>query len=262
MVELSTNRHERFAVKVIPVTGLSGSGKTTFIRRLLPILARFGPVGTVKHTGHHSMELPEGKDTTVMFGAGAVAVAGIDSEKTLITLGSTSLPGALDILAMQGIAIAVVEGFKSSPLPKIVIGDIDLEGCVLRNPDPEDVIRYLDKFPDYITLGEIQRDLEADCRTKRTPLTMATSTIHLPQVSEVDVIPILEVALPRIVEEAKDLPGVIGAKAAIQRGTFFGRPDKLLIAIAAEGGREAASALEQAFSLCRGELAARGVILG
>ena len=121
-------------MKVIPVTGLSGSGKTTFIRSLIPVLARFGPVGTVKHTGHHSMELPKGKDTTVMFGAGAVAVAGIDQEKTLITLGSTSLADALDILAGQGIAIAVMEGYKGSPLPKIVIGDIDLEGCVLRQP--------------------------------------------------------------------------------------------------------------------------------
>ena len=156
-------------VKVIPVTGLSGSGKTTFIRSLIPILARFGTVGTVKHTGHHSMDLPPGKDTTVMFGAGAVAVAGIDREKTLITLGSTSLADALDILAGRGIVIAVVEGYKESPLPKIVIGNIDLEGCILRNPDPEDVIRCFDRFPDYITLGEILRELEADCRAEKGP---------------------------------------------------------------------------------------------
>ncbi|HVN65323.1 MAG TPA: molybdopterin-guanine dinucleotide biosynthesis protein MobB, partial [Methanomicrobiales archaeon] len=63
-------------MKIIQVTGVSGSGKTTFIRSLIPLLTRSGPVGTVKHTGHHSMEAPKGKDTTVMFEAGARAVAG------------------------------------------------------------------------------------------------------------------------------------------------------------------------------------------
>ncbi|MDD1665321.1 MAG: molybdopterin-guanine dinucleotide biosynthesis protein B [Methanomicrobiales archaeon] len=244
-------------VKVIQVTGLSGSGKTTFIRTLIPILARFGPVGTVKHTGHHSMELPQGKDTTVMFSAGASAVAGIDGEKTLVTIASTSLAEALDILSGRGIAIAVVEGYKESPLPKIVIGDIDLEGCILRNPDPEDVIRCLDRFPDYITPGEILRELEADSRAEKGPATIATSATPLSFGSDGDVLSTLEQALPRIVEEGKDLPGVIGVRAAIQHGILFGRPDELLIAIAAGKGEEAASALEHALSRCRDELAAR-----
>lgn len=248
-------------VKVIPVTGLSGSGKTTFIRTLIPVLARFGPVGTVKHTGHHSMELPTGKDTTVMFGAGAGAVAGIDREKTLITLKSTSLAETLDILAGQGIATAVVEGYKSSPLPKIVIGDIDVEECVLRNPDPEDVIRCLDRFPDYITLGEILWELEAESKVKRRPATMAASTTPLSFGSEGDALSTLERALPGIAEAGKGLPGVIGVRAAIHHGTLFDRPNELLIAIAGEKGDETASALEEVFSRCREELAARGVTL-
>jgi molybdopterin synthase catalytic subunit len=247
-------------VKVIPVTGLSGSGKTTFIRTLIPILARFGPVGTVKHTGH-PMDLPPGKDTTVMFGAGAAAVAGIDQKKTLITLGSTSLAEALDILAGRGIAIAVVEGYKGSPLPKIVIGNIDLEGCILRNPDPEDVIRCLDRFPDYITLGEILRQLDAECMAEKGPVTMAASTTPLSFGGEGDALSALERALPRIAGAGKCLPGVIGVRAAIHHGTLFGRPDELLIAIAAERGGEAASALEQAFSRCQEELATRGAVL-
>jgi molybdopterin-guanine dinucleotide biosynthesis protein MobB len=252
---------ERCMVKVIPVTGPSGSGKTTFIRTLIPLLSRYGPVGTVKHTGHHSMELPKGKDTTVMFGAGAAAVAGIDREKTLITLGSTSLAEVLDILAGQGIAIAVVEGYKESPLPKIVLGDIDVDGCILRNPDPEDVIRCLDRFPDYIILGEMIRELEAECRAEKASVTMAASATCIPSGTGGDALSTLERALPRIADAGKDLPGVIGVRAAIHHGTLFGRSDDLLIAIAAEKGEEAASALEQAFSRVREELAARGVAL-
>jgi len=248
-------------VKVIPVTGLSGSGKTTFIRTLIPILTRFGPVGTVKHVGHHSIELPEGKDTTVMFSTGAGAVAGIDSGKSVITLDGTSLAEALDILTAHGIAIAIVEGYKSSSLPKIVIGDIDLEGCILRNPDPEDVIRSLDRFPDYFTLGEILRELGAACRAETGSVAIAASTTPLSFGSRGVDRSTLEGALPRIAEAGKDLPGVIGVRAVIQHGAPFGMPDELIIAIAAGKGDEAASALEEAFSICRGELAARGITL-
>jgi molybdopterin-guanine dinucleotide biosynthesis protein MobB len=248
-------------VKVIPVAGLSGSGKTTFIRTLIPVLARLGPVGTVKHIGHHSMELPEGKDTTVMFSAGAGAVAGIDSGKSVITLDGTSLAEALDILATHGIAIAIVEGYKGSPLPKIVIGDIDLEGCILRNPDPEDVIRSLDRFPDYVTLGEILRELGAACRAEPGSVAIAASTTPLSFGSQGAARSPLEDALPRIAEAAKDLPGVIGVRAVIQNGAPFGRPDELVIAIAAGKGDEAASALAKAFFRYREDLAARGITL-
>ncbi len=245
-------------VKVIPVTGLSGSGKTTFIRSLIPILARFGPVGTVKHTGHHSMELPAGKDTTVMFGAGAVAVAGIDREKTLITLGSTSLAEALDIMAGRGIAIAVVEGYKSSTLPKIVIGDIDLEGCILRNPDPGDVIRCIDRFPDYITQGEILRELGESCRGRERPCTTAASTIPVPAGTGGDLLPFLERALHGIARRMEGLPGVFGARAAIRHGALFGGDDEILIAVAAGSGEGAGTALQSALSWCREILEDRG----
>ena len=248
-------------MKVIPVTGLSGSGKTTFIRSLIPVLARLGSVGTVKHTGHHSMELPKGKDTTVMFGAGAVAVVGIDAEKTLVTLGRTSLTDALDILASHGAAIAVVEGYKSSPLPKIVIGDIDLAGCVLRNPDPEEVIQSLDKFPDYLTLGEIQREVEESLGTEKGSATMATATLALSFRNQPDALSTLERALHDIEKIMKDLPGIIGARVALRRGNLFGGADEVLIAVAAVRGEDAASALKEASSRCREELVARGVTL-
>ena len=54
---------------------------------------------------------------------------------------------------------------------------------------------------------------------------MATSTISLSFGPEGDTLSTLERALPRIKEAVKNLPGVIGARAAIQRGTLFGRPE-------------------------------------
>jgi molybdopterin synthase catalytic subunit len=252
---------ERCCVKVIPVTGLSGSGKTTFIRALIPILARFGPVGTVKHTGHHSMLLPKGKDTTVMFEAGARAVAGIDQEKTLISIQGTSLIDALDFLSKQGISIAVMEGYKGSSLPKIVIGDLEAEACVLRDPHPEDVVHALDRFPDYITQGEILRDLGESCRRRERPCATAASTMPVPAGTGGDLLPSLERALPDIARRMEGLPRVLGARAAIRHGALFGGNDEILIAVAAGSGEGAGTALQSALSWCREILKDRGATL-
>ena len=248
-------------VRVIPVTGLSGSGKTVFIRALIPLLSGLGPVGTVKHTGHHMMGLPEEKDTTIMFRAGAEAAIGIDQEKMLITLDSTSLAEALDTLAGLGIAFAVVEGYKSGPLPKIAIGDVDVEGCILRNPEPEEVIRSLDRFPGYFTLGEIVRELGEECRARSLPYNMAASATILPMEREGNIMGDLEAALHGTTESVQDLPGVVAGRIVIQHGSLFDRPDQLLVAIAAEHGEDAAAALRQALQWYRELLEARGIRL-
>jgi molybdopterin-guanine dinucleotide biosynthesis protein MobB len=231
-------------VKVIPVAGLSGSGKTTFIRALIPLLAKSGPVGAVKHIGHHAMQLPEGKDTTVMLGAGAGTVAGIDLEKTIIILKSTSLADALALLSGQGIAYAVVEGYRTGPLPKIAIGDAEVEGCILRNPSPDEVIRSLDRFPSYYTLGEMRRELEDESRAEGRPADLACAMISLPERMEGKYLS----------RPGDDLPGVIGMRVVIHRGSLFGKADELLIAVAAETGEAAAAALGRMMEQNRGIL--------
>jgi molybdopterin-guanine dinucleotide biosynthesis protein MobB len=245
-------------VKVIPVAGTSGSGKTTFIRALLPLLSRLGPVGAVKHIGHHTMEVPEGKDTTVVFSAGAQAVAGIDREKTIVTIRSTSVIDALDLLAGQGIAFAIVEGFKGSTWPRIIIGDLEAEGCVLRNPAPEEVIPALHRFPDYITLGEILRELREVCREKGQSCTTATATIPLPAGLKEDSLSSLEQELPALARSLEALSGVTGARAAIWHGALFGGTDELLVAVAAGSGEEASSALQLALPGCLESLESPG----
>jgi len=241
----------RFFVKVIPVTGYSGSGKTTFICSLIPLLARYGPVGTVKHTGHHSMVIPEGKDTTVMFQAGALAVTGIDEEKTLITTRSTSLTGALDILAMEGVAIVIVEGYKGSPIPKIIIGDLEAEGCVLRDPAPEDVTAVLDRFPDYISREELLRALATGCRGRGKPCSLASASVSLAALPGEEPLSQVEKELPALVSRMEKLPGVAAARAEIRRAALFGGPDEILVAVAAGTAEEAAGALGAALSRCR-----------
>jgi len=66
-------------MKIIHIVGSSGSGKTTFIRKLIPALKRQGSVAVIKHVGDHSYTLEEGKDTTVFFETGADISVGVDS---------------------------------------------------------------------------------------------------------------------------------------------------------------------------------------
>lgn len=148
-------------MKIIHVAGWSGSGKTTFILDLVAALSKIGLVGTIKHIGEHICDLPEGKDTTRHYDAGAFITAGIDLEKTMISRRSISFPAALDMLSDAGVTHAVVEGFKEVPFRKVVIGDLDVTALV-RDPSVSDVIRLLPEFDDYYTLAGLLHDVEAE----------------------------------------------------------------------------------------------------
>ncbi|HWQ66185.1 MAG TPA: molybdopterin-guanine dinucleotide biosynthesis protein B [Methanospirillum sp.] len=139
-------------MRIIQISGWSGSGKTTFILGLLEVLSRLGTVGTIKHIGDHICDLPAGKDTTLHYLAGASVSIGIDQKRTLITRDSLSLFDALDMLADTGVEYAVVEGFKQVPFRKVVIGDLNLP-CLIRDPTIEGVITHLNEFDEYSTLG-------------------------------------------------------------------------------------------------------------
>jgi molybdopterin-guanine dinucleotide biosynthesis protein MobB len=126
-------------MKVISVVGYKKSGKTSVVSALVRSLSGFGTVGTIKHMGEQSLN-PAETDTGRHFDAGADVVIGITgTEATGTELVSFSrdlnLEDALDLLCDQGLDFAVVEGFKESNLPKIVIGDLQgVSNVVFRLP--------------------------------------------------------------------------------------------------------------------------------
>lgn len=120
-------------MKVISVVGYKKSGKTALVTALVQKLSGFGKVGTVKHMGEQRLN-PVETDTGRHFDAGADMVIGITGTGTVGT-GTTGtelvsfsrgsdLEDALDMLCDQRFDFAVVEGFKESNLPKIVLGDL------------------------------------------------------------------------------------------------------------------------------------------
>ena len=136
-------------MKIIQVAGRSNSGKTTFIRKLIPELKKIGPVGVIKHLGDHEYHLEEGKDTTYFYQAGADITTGIDGEKTVCTIHHTNLDSTLKMYADNGIRFAVIEGYKQRSYAKIVIGSLEIDRCVLQDPTMEEVIGALHLFDDY-----------------------------------------------------------------------------------------------------------------
>jgi molybdopterin-guanine dinucleotide biosynthesis protein MobB len=139
-------------MKIIQVVGSSGSGKTTFIRKLIPELKKQGTVAVIKHLGDHTYTCEEGKDTTVFFDAGADISVGIDSHKAMAALRKNTLEDILDILFNQGIDFAVIEGFKQRTFPKIVIGSLATENCILSDPSVNEVTQSLDLFENFFPI--------------------------------------------------------------------------------------------------------------
>lgn len=107
-------------MKVISVVGTKKTGKTTLVTALVKALKRYGRVGTIKNMAGHPVD---SGDTRQHFDAGADSVIGLGESQLKVTRRGT-LESALAELQDDGMDYVVVEGFKHSNLPKIVLGGI------------------------------------------------------------------------------------------------------------------------------------------
>jgi molybdopterin-guanine dinucleotide biosynthesis protein len=71
---------------------------------------------------------------------------GIDGDKTVITMRETALDAILRLLSSQKIEWVIIEGYKARSFPRIVIGDLIADNCVLSNPTIQEVLESLDHF--------------------------------------------------------------------------------------------------------------------
>ena len=136
-------------MKIIQVVGKSNSGKTSFIKKLIPELEKKGRVAVIKHLGDHEFNLEKEKDTTRFFDAGATISFGVDNKKSVGAIRTTRLEDLLSLLNTQEIEYTVIEGFKTYSYPKIVIGDLAAENCIAANPTVHEVLASLHRFEDY-----------------------------------------------------------------------------------------------------------------
>ena len=114
-------------MKVISVVGTKKTGKTTLVTALVRSLAKHGRVGTIKNMVSHPVDTG---DTKRHFDAGADVIIGLGEARLKVTRERGDLDLALADLEAEGVDYVVVEGFKYSSLPKIVMADIEVPNAV------------------------------------------------------------------------------------------------------------------------------------
>ncbi len=128
-----------------PILGFaaaSGTGKTTLLTQLIPLLKQHGlRVGLIKHS-HHSFAIDQpGKDSYRLRMAGASPVMLVSKYRYAIinefeTPEEPRLDQQLNILDQSGLDLILVEGFKAEKFPKIELHRPSLQRPLLYPHDP------------------------------------------------------------------------------------------------------------------------------
>ena len=111
--------------KILGFAAPSGTGKTTLLKQLIPLLKQRGlRIGLIKHS-HHDFEIDvPGKDSYELRKAGAQQVALVSAYRRVLIKEQwqqlePSLQEALEMLDQSEIDLVLVEGFRDSAFPKI-----------------------------------------------------------------------------------------------------------------------------------------------
>ena len=132
-------------IPIIGFSAFSGTGKTTLLRKLIPLLtAKDLRIGMVKHS-HHDIEVDHpGKDSYVLRKSGTAQMVLASPKRTSIIIehpdqDDSKLATALLGLQTNKLDIILVEGFKHEQLPKIELHRKEL-GKPLLYPEDANII--------------------------------------------------------------------------------------------------------------------------
>lgn len=107
---------------VLAVCGIKDSGKTTLLRRVIPLLRDRGlRVGVIKHDGHDFVPDVPGTDSFLLREAGAERVAVYSAHRFMLTGEGEGASLAALLPRFRELDLVLVEGGKQSALPKIEI---------------------------------------------------------------------------------------------------------------------------------------------
>ncbi|PIF24035.1 molybdopterin-guanine dinucleotide biosynthesis protein MobB [Candidatus Pantoea floridensis] len=113
-------------VPLLAFTAWSGTGKTTLLEKVIPLLKAQGiRSGLIKHT-HHQMDIDTpGKDSYLLRKAGADQVIVASNQRWALMSETPNQPLNLVALAsrmeLSTLDLVLVEGFKDEPVPKIAL---------------------------------------------------------------------------------------------------------------------------------------------
>ena len=153
----------------IPMLGFaafSGTGKTTLLTQIIPILKQQGlRIGSIKHS-HHNFQIDQpGKDSFRLREAGASPVMLVSTHRRAIITEITPeqeprLDDQLKLFDQSELDLILVEGFKAESFPKIELHRPSLNKPLLYPNDPDIIAIASDcklETPGYLTQLDINQ---------------------------------------------------------------------------------------------------------
>ena len=151
-------------MKVVGFAGFSGSGKTTLVERLIPAFKLMGLRVSVAKHAHHDFDIDHpGKDSHRHRQAGAFEVI-VASDQRLALLREFEQPAVMSVHHLlaelyDGVDWVLVEGFKSSNLPKIEVWRSAV-GKPARYPDDDFIVAIATDSPQDLPVATLRPVLD------------------------------------------------------------------------------------------------------
>ncbi len=130
-------------VPILGFAAFSGTGKTTLLTQIIPLLKKHGlRIGLIKHS-HHNFQIDQpGKDSFRLRAAGASPVMLVSTDRRAIITEITPeqeprLDDQLKLFDQSELDLILVEGFKTEQFPKIELHRPSLNKPLLFPDDPD-----------------------------------------------------------------------------------------------------------------------------
>ncbi|WP_298942430.1 molybdopterin-guanine dinucleotide biosynthesis protein B [uncultured Psychromonas sp.] len=148
----------QFPVPLLGFAAFSGTGKTTLIEQLIPLLIEQGlRIALVKHS-HHDIEMDKpGKDSYRLRKAGASQVVLAGTHRSICfhehqQAHDSQLSEQLALLNTDCLDLVLVEGYRDQAFPKIELHRSVLDKPFLYPNDPDIIALVCDQYVDVADL--------------------------------------------------------------------------------------------------------------
>tara|TARA_R110001583_G_scaffold69129_4_gene196201 strand:- start:5366 stop:5905 length:540 start_codon:yes stop_codon:yes gene_type:complete len=150
-----------FPVPLLGFAAYSGTGKTTLLEQLIPLLCKQGlNIALVKHS-HHNIELDKpGKDSYRLRKAGACQLLLAGTERAVLfheygQKEDRKLIEQLDLLNTDALDLVVVEGYRDESFNKIELHRVALNKPFLFSSDSSIIALACDKKQTHCPLPQL-----------------------------------------------------------------------------------------------------------
>lgn len=123
-------------MEIIQVVGYKNSGKTTIASKIINILSSNNRVASLKHHGHGGIPLGFKQTDSEKHKQAGALVAGVEGESVLqLSMDEWDIDQMIVIYELMDIEILVIEGYKYTSFPKVVLINKEEDLALLESVD-------------------------------------------------------------------------------------------------------------------------------